>query len=73
MFVIVVCFLVSDRLQGDTKQHQEMIRSLISLILQVSVWKKQVQMLLLPSSLSFLIRKKRLFLHTARCMSIGSD
>lgn len=73
MFAIVVCFLVSDRLQGDTKQHQEMIRSLISLILQVSVWQKQVQMLLLPSSLSFFVRKKRLFLHTAQCMSIGSD
>lgn len=47
-FVIVVCFLLKDRLQGDIKKQQEIIISLRSLLLQVSAWHKQVQIFLLP-------------------------
>lgn len=73
MFVIVVCFLLKDRLQSDIKKQQEIIMSLRNLLLQVSAWHKQVWIFLLPPSLSFPFRKKWLFLCTAERMSIWWD
>lgn len=58
MFVIVVCFLLKDRLQGDIKKQQEIIISLRNLLLQVSAWRKQVLIFLLLSSMSFPLWKK---------------